>query len=253
MQNSALRQWRNHEKSIGVWISLSDIHTAETLAHSGFDWLCLDLQHGLMDYSHLTRLLPALGSSSTTPLVRVAGNQPDQIGKVLDAGAQGVIVPMVNTVAEAQRAVAACRYPPLGSRSCGPIRAAMHEGAVYLQTANDQVACIVMIETEEGLRNVDAIAAVAGIDGLFIGPIDLCYGLGLLPGSFTDPRFQQAVAGILAACKKYGRAAGMFGYTPEMAAQSLAAGFDFVSAGTDVGFLRSGATQTLAVVRTAAK
>jgi len=249
MINRALQQWRAHEKSIGVWLSLADAHTAETLANMGFDWLCIDCQHGLTDYGDLTRLLPALSNSPTTPLVRVAANQPDQIGKALDAGAQGVIVPMVSTVGEAERAVSACRYPPQGLRSCGPIRAAMSEGIVYLQTANAQVACVVMIETQEGLRNVEAIAAVEGLDSLFIGPMDLCYGLGLPPGSFTDPRFRDAVGAILTACKKHGRAVGMFGFTPEMAAQSLAVGFDFVSVGTDIGFLRAGAVQALASVR----
>jgi 4-hydroxy-2-oxoheptanedioate aldolase len=125
----------------------------------------------------------------------------------------------------------------------------MHEGLAYLQTANEQVACVVMIETEEGLRNVETIAATDGVDGLFVGPMDLCYGLGLAPGSFTDARFQQALGAILAACSKHDRAAGIFGYTPEMAAQSLQAGFDFVSAGTDGNFLRAGAAQALGVAR----
>lgn len=249
MQNTALAQWRAKQKSIGVWLNQADLHHAETLAHLGFDWMCIDLQHGLIDFAHLVQLMPAIAHAPATPLVRVAANQPDQIGKALDAGAHGVIVPMVNTVDDAQRAAAACRYPPHGLRSCGPIRAAMHEGFGYLQTANDQVACVVMIETQEGLDNVDAIAAVAGIDALFVGPMDLCYGLGVTPGNFADPRFQQALEAVLAACAKHKRAPGMFGYNAKMAAQSLEAGFDFVSAGTDGNFLRSGANQALSLVR----
>lgn len=249
MQNHSLAQWRAHEKSIGAWLSMPDLYSAEILAHLGFDWVCFDLQHGLMDYSHLTHLLPAVAHARVTPLVRVAANQPDQIGKALDAGAQGVIVPLVNTAEDARKAVAACRYPPAGARSCGPIRAAMHEGLSYLQTANEQVACVVMIETEEGLRNVEMIAATEGVDALFVGPMDLCYGLGLTPGSFTDARFQQAIATIMAACAKYNRAIGIFGFTPEMAAHSLQSGFDFASAGTDGNFLRAGATQALELAR----
>jgi len=199
MLNHALARWRAREKSVGAWLTMSDLYSAEILAQLGFDWVCFDLQHGLMDYSHLTHLLPAIAQARVTPLVRVAANQPDQIGKALDAGAQGVIVPLVNTVEDARKAVAACRYPPAGVRSCGPIRAAMHEGLAYLQTANEQVACVVMIETEEGLRNVETIAATDGVDGLFVGPMDLCYGLGLAPGSFTDARFQQARGAIQAA------------------------------------------------------
>lgn len=248
MRNLALQKWRMGEASVGIWSNLPDIHMAETFGRLDVDWICFDLQHGLMDYSDLLRLLPAICGLPVTPLVRVASNQPDQIGKALDAGAQGVIVPMVNSAADAQKAVAACRYPPLGTRSCGPMRDAMIEGIDYLATANEQVACVVMIETEEGLSNVEAIAAVEGVDGLFVGPMDLCYGLGLPPGHFTDARFTDAIASILAACKTHERAAGMFGYTPQMAAQSLQGGFQFASVGTDISFIRAGVTQALAVV-----
>ncbi|MFV0278035.1 MAG: HpcH/HpaI aldolase family protein, partial [Parahaliea sp.] len=179
MINQALQNWRSGQTSLGAWSSLPDIHLAETLARMEIDWLCFDLQHGLMDYSDLLRLLPAITGLPVTPLVRVAANQPEQIGKVLDAGAQGVIVPMVNTAEEALRAVAACRFPPDGHRSCGPMRDAMIEGFEYLATANQQIACIAMIETKEGLGNVEAIAAVPGLDALFVGPMDLSYGLGL--------------------------------------------------------------------------
>lgn len=193
---------------VGIWPNLPDIHMAETFARLDVDWICFDLQHGLMDYSDLLRLLPAVCGLPVTPLVRVAANQPDQIGKALDAGAQGVIVPVVNSVADAQQAAAACRYPPQGTRSCGPMRDAMIEGIDYLATANEQVACVVMIETEEDLANVEAIAAVEGVDALFVGPMDLCYGLGLSPGQFADARFTDAITRILTACKAHGRAAG---------------------------------------------
>lgn len=249
MLNLALQKWRAKEPSLGIWSNLPDIHMAEMLCRMDVDWICFDLQHGLMDYSDLTRLLPAITGVATTPLVRVAANQPDQIGKALDAGAQGVIVPMVNNAQDAERAVAACRYPPLGTRSCGPMRDAMLEGLSYLSSANEQIACLVMIETEEGLRNLDAIAAVEGVDGLFVGPMDLCYGLGLAPGSFTDPAFTKAIADILSACEKNGLACGMFGYNAEMAAQSIQSGFDFASIGTDISFIRTGAMQALSTAK----
>lgn len=249
MLNSALDKWRRGDPSLGVWVNLPEIHLAETLARTGIDWLCFDLQHGLMDYSDLNRLLPAICGQPVTPLVRVAANTPDQIGKVLDVGAEGVIVPMINSAAEAERAVAACYYPPLGARSCGPMRSVMVEGFEYLAQANEQVACVLMIETQEGLDNVDAIAAVEGVDGLFIGPMDLCYGLGLPPGDFGNSRFTEAVAAIVAACHKHDRAVGMFGYTAEMAKESLENGFHFASAGTDISFFRAGLAQGLAVAR----
>ena len=246
MHNLALQKWRNGEKSLGIWSNLPDIHMAEMFARMEVDWICFDLQHGLMDYRDLTYLLPAICGLPVTPLVRVAANQSDQIGKALDAGAQGVVVPMVNTVDDARRAVAACRYPPMGARSCGPMRDVMIEGMNYLATSNDQVACLVMIETDEGLSNVEAIAAVEGVDGLFVGPMDLSYGLGLEPGNFADPLFTDAIARILAACKAHQCAAGIFGYTAAMAADSLQNGFDFASIGTDISFLRTGAAQALA-------
>ena len=249
MINSALKHWREGTPSLGIWFNLPDIHLAETAARSGVDWLCFDLQHGLMDYQDLNTLLPAICGRPVTPLVRVAANTPDQIGKVLDVGAEGVIVPMVNTEAEARRAVSACYYPPLGQRSCGPMRPAMVTGIEYLATANDQIACIPMIETEEGLNNVEAIAAVEGVDGLFVGPMDLCYGLGLPPGDFTNSRFVEAIEAIVSVAKKHGRAVGMFGYSPAMARESLNSGFDFASAGTDISFFRTGMAHALAAAR----
>jgi 4-hydroxy-2-oxoheptanedioate aldolase len=249
MQNISLNKWRSGEKSLGIWSILPDIHMAEMFVRMEADWICFDLQHGLMSHSDLTRLLPAICGQAITPLVRVAANQADQIGKALDAGAQGVIVPLVNSAEEARRAVAACRYPPQGNRSFGPMRDTMIEGMNYLQTANDQVACVVMIETEEGLRNVEGIAEVEGLDGLFIGPMDLCFGIGLPPGSLADAAFTDAVAAILAACKKHRRAAGIFGVTPEMVYKALQDGFDFASVGTDVSFIQTGAAQALTIAR----
>ncbi len=240
MLNTALKKWRDGEKSVGAWSNLPDIHCTELLARSGFDWICFDLQHGLMDYSDLTRLLPALAAQPITPLVRVASNQSDQIGKALDAGAQGVIVPMVNNVDGAQAAVDACRYPPEGNRSCGPMRPLLLEGMAYLAEANGQIACLAMIETQAGLDAVEEIAAIPGIDGLFVGPVDLCFGLGIAPGDFAHEKFTGALTRILEACKTHGKFAGMFGYSPELAMQALDDGFAFASLGTDISFFREG-------------
>ncbi len=249
MKNLALQKWKKKEKSLGIWSNLPDIHLAELLSRSGADWICFDLQHGLMDYSDLTRLLPAVTVTPVTPLVRVAANQPDQIGKALDAGAQGIIVPVVNTAEDASSAVASCFYPPAGQRSCGPMRDAMLEGLSYLASANDEVACILMIETEEGLANLDSIAAVEGVTALFIGPMDLCYGLGLPPGDFASERFIEAVGRIRAACDANELACGIFGYDAAMAGRSLQDGFDFVSIGTDISFVREGVSRAMAIAR----
>lgn len=249
MKNLALHKWRNKQQSLGVWSSLPDIHLAEMLSRIGVDWICFDLQHGLMDYSDLTRLLPAVTGVAVSPLVRVAANQPEQIGKALDVGAHGVIIPLINTEADARRAVAACYYPAKGQRSCGPIRDAMLEGLNYLTSANDEVACILMVETEEGLRNLSAIAAVEGVTAIFVGPMDLTYGLGLRPGDFSHARFTEALAAIRKACQDNGLACGIFGFNAATAAQSLADGFDFASIGTDISFAREGASQALAIAQ----
>ncbi len=249
MKNRALNKWRSGEPSLGIWSNLPDVHLAEMVARSGVDWVCFDLQHGLMDYNHLLHLLPAVTGFPITPIVRVASNHGDQIGKALDAGAEGVIVPMINTVDEAQSAVEACRYPPAGRRSCGPMRPAMLHGMEYLAKANGEIACLAMIETEEGLRNVDAIAAVKGLDGLFIGPMDLCYGLGLEPGDFNSACFKDAIEAIVTACRANKIAVGMFGYSPAMAGEMLDKGIDFVSAGTDIAFFREGVARALATAQ----
>lgn len=245
MKNRALDKWKKKTPSPGVWINLPELHTAEMIARMNIDWMCFDLQHGMMSFTHLLSLIPAISGTKTTPIVRVTKIDSGQIGRALDIGAHGVIVPMVNTPEEAAQAVAACRYPPDGMRSCGPMRGAMLEGIGYLQTANEEVACIVMIETREGLENVEAIAATKGVDGVFIGPIDLCYGLGIAPGDFGADAFVGAVKRIQSACRSAECAVGLFGYTPELARQALKDGFQFVSIGTDIGFFRQGATSAL--------
>ena len=248
MINHALRQWRARERSVGVWLSLGDLYSAEVMAGMGFDWLCVDLQHGFMDAAELAKILTATARSTTTPLVRVAGNQFDQIGKALDAGALGVIVPMVSTVEEAQFAAAACRYPPRGRRSNGPVRGA-GSLADYVSAALGEIACIPMIETAEGLANVEAIAAVDGVDALFIGPVDLCATLGLGLQDFASPTYRAALERMKGACRAHGKAAGIFGYSPELAAEYLGSGFVFASAGNDAGFMQIAAAAALRLAK----
>jgi len=239
--------WNEEGGALGVWCNLPDIHVAETVARSGAQWLCFDLQHGLMDFSDLLTLLPAVTGTGITVLVRVASNTPDQIGRALDFGAHGVIVPMVNSVEEAKAAAEACRYPPQGVRSCGPMRPAMLEGLPYLASANERVMCFPMIETEQGLAAVNEIAGVSGVDGLFVGPMDLCFGLGIAPGDFGNPAFSAAINSILSACQNAGIAPGMFGYDAALARLALDQGFKFASVGSDISFFRAGLTEAMTV------
>ena len=249
-KNAALAKWRAGGQTIGAWLSLANTHTAELLANAGFDWLCVDLQHGLIDYGDLRHMLPAISTTDTTPIVRVAGNDPASIMKVLDAGAMGVIVPLVNNRAEAAAAIAACRYPPDGGRSFGPIRGALYGGRGYAAEANDEIACIVMIETREGIANLEEIVATPGLGGVYIGPSDLAYALGLPPKGDTDePTHVATVERILAACKAHGVPAGIHTSALGYAKRRLAAGFNFVTLGSDAGFLMQAATADLAAAR----
>jgi 4-hydroxy-2-oxoheptanedioate aldolase len=249
-QNLALAKWRAGQQTIGAWLSLANTHSAELLAHAGFDWLCIDLQHGLLDYTDLLHMLPAISTTDVTPIVRVAGNEPSQIMKVLDAGAMGVIVPLVNNRAEAAAAVAACMYPPLGGRSFGPARAALYGGRGYAAEANDQIACIVMIETREGIDNLEEIVSTPGLGGVYIGPSDLALSLGLPPlGDTDDPLHLATVTRILAACKRQGVPVGIHTGGLAYTRIRLEAGFDFVTLGSDAGFMMRAAAADLAAAR----
>jgi 4-hydroxy-2-oxoheptanedioate aldolase len=251
--NAPLAAWRKGEATVGGWLSMANAHSAELMAQLGFDWLCIDLQHGLIDYTDLRTMLPAISTTSTAPFVRVPWNEPYEIMKALDAGALGVIVPMVNNHTEARQAVAACRYPPQGFRSFGPIRAALYGGQGYAEQANGEIACIVMIETAEGLAKVDEIVATPGIDGVYIGPSDLALALGLRPvGDFGVQAHVDAIARIQAACRSHGVAVGIHTSSAEATRRYLAAGFQFVTLGSDAGFLARAAAADLRALRDAA-
>src|SRR5262245_55362326 len=164
--------------SYGAWCVIPTGFTAQLLAHAGFDWLCVDMQHGPVGYTELRAMVQAVRFTGVQTVVRVSANSPSEIMRSLDVGADGVIVPMVNSAAEAAAAVAACRYPPLGNRSWGPSGAAV--GREFTAAgANDEVACLVMVETREGLTNVEEIAAVPGLDGIYVGPNDLALAHGM--------------------------------------------------------------------------
>ncbi len=248
--NHVLRAWRAGGQTIGGWLSINSGFSAEIMAHQGFDWLCVDMQHGLIDYADAAAMLTAISTTATVPFVRVPWNDPATIMKVLDAGAYGVVVPLVNNRAEALRAVAACRYPPKGIRSSGPARASMYGGPGYQSWANDEIACVVMIETAEALHNLDAIMSTPGVDAAYIGPADLAYALGLEPtGDNDQPAHREAVQRILDAAKAHGVAPGIHTGSAEYSARYLKAGFQMVTLGSDRGFMAAKASADLAAVR----
>ena len=249
-KNHVLEAWRADKQTIGGWLSLDSPFSAESMAHVGFDWLCLDMQHGLLDYTDVKRMLPAISTTDTIPIVRVPWNEPYEIMKVLDAGAYGVIVPLVNNREEAEQAVAACRYPPAGNRSFGPIRGAMYGGPGYIQEANSELACIVMIETAEALENLDEIMSTPGLDGIYIGPSDLAYALGMEPvGDNNHPDHVATVDRIFETAKKHGIAAGIHTASLEYTERYLAQGFHFVTLGSDNAFMTRLARKELRAAR----
>lgn len=248
--NTALHAWRAHQPTVGLWLSLASTQTAEMLSRSGFDWLCIDMQHGLIDFADMTALLQVISVTDVTPIVRVPWNEPSAIMKALDAGAWGVIVPMVNNRAEAEAAVRACRYPPDGYRSFGPIRAAAVGGVGYAVEANHEIACIVMVETAEALENLEAIVTTPGVDAVYVGPSDLGLALGLGPlGDSEDTTHLEAVERILQTCKQHDLPAGIHASSAEWARRRLEAGFEFVPMGSDLGLMMSAARRELASVR----
>jgi 4-hydroxy-2-oxoheptanedioate aldolase len=182
----------------------------------------------------------------------VPWNEPGIIGKTLDAGAYGVIIPMVNTRAEAEAAVAACRYAPQGHRSYGPGRAVLYAGMDYFPKANDTVLCICMIETKQAIANLDEIISVPGIDAVYVGPSDLSVSLGFPPNYDNPaPEFQQAIDAILAACKKYNVVPGVHAGNPTIAAKRIEQGFRFVQMCDDVGAMARGAAEAVGALRSA--
>ncbi|MCP3989715.1 MAG: aldolase [Actinomycetia bacterium] len=252
MKDNGLKTiWASGGAALGLWLGSANAAGAEQLGALRYDYINIDLQHGLIDYSQAVTLLQAMQSSSATLTCRVPWNEPGIIGKVLDAGAQGVIIPMVNTVAEAEAAVSACLYAPRGSRSFGPIRAARSLGRDYATEANDKIVCIPMIETVEAMSNLDDILDVPGIDAVYIGPADLSISLGLPPGSNNaEESFQDALATVVSACQKRGIIPGIHS-VPEWAPTRLEQGFRMVTVTSDLQALGEGAKVSLDSVNNA--
>jgi 4-hydroxy-2-oxoheptanedioate aldolase len=247
-ENTVKTKWNNGEPAFGGWLSIPSSVTAEVMAHQGFDWLCIDMQHGLIDYQVALTMLQAISQTPTIPFVRVPWNEFGIIGKMLDAGAYGVIIPMVNSVEEAKQAVAACKYFPLGMRSFGPARAATYAGADYFSGANDTVCCIPMIETKQAVDRIDEILAVPGIDAVYVGPADLSITYGLPPRMDNDGVFPDALAKVVASCRAHGVTPGIHS-TSALAAKRVAGGFRMITVGTDSGGVAAQAQRDLKTAR----
>lgn len=245
--------WAEGRPALNGWCSIGSPFAAEIMAAQGFDSVTVDMQHGALDYSALLPMFQAMRASGAVLMARVPWNEPGVIMKALDAGAYGIICPMVNTADDAAAFVRCLRYPPRGERSYGPTRVSFAAGANYAAEANDNILGLAMIETAEGLANVDAIAATPGLDGLYIGPSDLTLSLtqGRLSPAFDreEPEMVAAIQTILAAAKRAGIRAGLHCGTPEYAARAIGWGFDLTTVGGDSRFLAAAAGAAVAGFR----
>lgn len=238
--------WDRGEPIIGSWLVIGSDLSSELMGKSGFDWVCIDMQHGLIGDEAMLSMLQGLAISQTPAFVRVPWNQPDQIMRALDGGAEGVVVPMVSTGAAARQAVASAKYPPDGFRSWGPSRNALRVPGYGPEVANRRSVVAVMIETPEGVDNMDEIMSVPGLDAVYVGPNDLALGYGRAQ---DDPEQEAVVLSLLEGCLRHGIVAGLHCDSAETVVRWRDAGFLMLNLATDATLMHEGAGQALAAVR----
>jgi 4-hydroxy-2-oxoheptanedioate aldolase len=251
MRENRLRSiWKGGGAAVNGWLAIPSSFAAETMAQQGWDTLTIDLQHGVVDYSTMIPMLQAISTTETVPLVRVPWLEPGILMKTLDAGAYGVICPMVNTREDAQKLVAYTSYAPRGTRSFGPVRALLYGGPDYYEHADRTIIRFAMIETAQALDNLDAILSVEGLDAVYIGPSDLSISLGCKP-SFDEPepKAAQAIDHILARARHHGIVAAIHNGTPEAARARIEKGFQLVTVSSDARLIAAGAQQILSKMR----
>jgi 4-hydroxy-2-oxoheptanedioate aldolase len=241
-------QWSEGRDTLGVWLTIQSVISAEAVARVGYDYVCIDNQHGVNDYQQTVAMAQAILLGGGTPIARVPWNEPGIIGKMLDAGIEGIIVPMVNSAAEAQAVVRAGRYSPVGARSFGPVVAGMRR-ANHFDWAGDGIALIPMIETVEAIANLDEILSVPGIDAIYVGPADLSITLGLPPGNNDgNSKFDDALATIVAGCRKAGVVPGIHA-TAALVERRLEQGFRMITVTSDMLALKGSLVADLATAR----
>jgi 4-hydroxy-2-oxoheptanedioate aldolase len=248
--NNLKKAWQSGKPTLNGWLALPDAASAEIMAHAGWDSLTIDMQHGLIDYRDALSILRAISTTSTVPLVRVPWLDEGMIMKMLDAGAYGIICPMIDTADQAISLARACRYPPRGDRSLGPVRASLYGGPGYVSRANDQIPVFAMIETRTGINNVDEILKVDELSGLFVGPSDLSLAFGETPR--LDPigtKAEEAMIDIIKKSRAAGKFAGAFCGSVDYAIHMISNGANFVTVGSDLRFLSAKASSVVSEFR----
>lgn len=245
-ENPLRALWKRRRCAVNGWLAVPSVLTAEVMARAGWDSLTVDLQHGMADYASMTAMLAVVGQTPAVPMVRIPWNDPADAMRALDAGALGVICPMIETADDAARFVSSCLYPPAGGRSFGPVRARLVHGDGYAEAANRLVLPIAMIETRRALDGLDAILAVEGLAGVYVGPADLASALGFRPGfDRTEPELVTIVHAVREAAQARGIAACLHCGSPAYAARMAREGFDLVTIGSDARFVEAGAAAAL--------
>jgi 4-hydroxy-2-oxoheptanedioate aldolase len=255
MANKVASLWASGKAVINGWLAIPSGFSAEVMAQCGFDSVTVDMQHGIQDYQSMVQCFQGMQPHGVTPMVRVPWNEAGIIGKALDGGAFGVICPMINSKEEAQAFVSACKYPPMGTRSNGPIRAGMYgEATGYQKTANTDCLCIPMIETKTAIENLESILDVPGIAGVYVGPSDLGLSYGLVPKLNRDePEILRAYEKIVRECGKRGIFPGIHTSGAADAANCMAMGFRLVTLMNDSGMMATFARNCIAETRKGAK
>ena len=233
-KNPVLDLWKKDKAVINGWLSIPNSFTAEAMAKMGWDSITIDMQHGQNDYSTSIAILQAISNSSAVPFVRVPWIDPGIIMKMLDAGVGGIIAPMINNKEECEKFVSYCRYPPLGQRSFGPMRAQLIYGSDYFQTANSQIVTLAMIETQEAVNNLNEILSVDHLNGIYVGPADMSSAYGMTPKFDVkiDPVYAN-IKSIVKKAKEHGKIAGIHNGTTKYAKEMISLGYQFVSISSD--------------------
>ena len=250
-KNRLKKLFKEEKVAINGWLEIPSSFSAEVMAHQGWDSLTIDMQHGAIDQSDILQIFQAISTTDVVPMARLNWNEPGQIMKVLDAGAYGVICPMISNREQAKKFVQACNYPPKGFRSFGPTRGFMYGGDDYVDYANDEILKLAMIETSEALQKLDEIMSTPGLDGIYIGPGDLSLATGEKVGFDRPPGhpIYEKIANILKHAKKNNLIAGVHNVSPEYAKKMIELGFNIVTAGSDKIFMVDGAKSAVSKLK----
>lgn len=244
-KNGIKEAWNNGQTIINGWSSIANTFNAEIMAASGFDSITIDMQHGLVGYQKAVEMLQAISGYNITPMVRVPWNDPSMVMRCLDAGAYGIICPMVNTKEECEKFVTSCRYPPKGNRSFGPIRARMYGGDDYFHHANETLLNFAMIETSEAVDNLDKILSVDELDAVYIGPSDLAVTMGYTPGAYQK-EVEDCLIYIVETCKSKNIKTGIHCPDGKTVKERFDMGYDLGTISADAALLTQASKREIA-------